>query len=402
MAAKRAERRAFIISPIGGERDGAPDARRAYADAVLARIVAPALKAAEAVIGLDITPVRGDHDRKTGDIVSKLVRAITEDEIVIALVSEHDHHLVNANVFYELGIAHCAGRPVIILKHEHQGLPFDLIGNEALQFRDEHLTGAADPMAPGGPGAAMARLIADLLREPPDIYRRPFDRDIALGRQGARDRFSSIRYPEWSDMLIRADRNIYLAGATLLQLIGGQPCFFLPDREGVLSKCVNLETLLAYQIGRGVDVNVLMLHEQNPIIEAYLPQGVGGASERRREIEKTRKEIAASHKLWKRAQSQAYLPALNPLLSAERPEGAEPGVFRVVKVRHGALWHRVCATDKRVALTPYFYTSGVNSGPCIDARAGTDCHRHALDDLDALIQLNEKYVTTASAARKFA
>lgn len=391
--------RAFVISPIGGYQSGAPDVRRAFADDVFNNILAPAFKEVRQQ-GFDVEPIRGDRDGQAGEVLIKLIRSITEDEIIVALLTEHDPAIINANVFYELGVAHCAGRPVVILRHEKQNMPFDLGGKDHVTFGDHHLGGGADHSAPDSPVAKTAQMITRILRTK-EIYEKPFGQDIALGRQGARDRFQSVSFIEWSDMMLRANRHISLAGSTLNQLMDGRACFRLPDDQGGLEVCVNLESLLAYQIGRGVDVNVLMLHEKNPLLECYIPPTTAhDQRERRRLVEKVRGEIAESHKRWKRAKAQALLASREPTIAADRPD-VKPGVFRLVKVRHGAIMRRVCHTERRVLLTPYFVTSAVNSGPCIDARAGTECHVQVGNDVEFLMKANEQFVEGVANGREF-
>jgi hypothetical protein len=41
---------------------------------------------------------------------------------------------LNANVFYELGVAHAEGKPVIHIAHRETKLPFDNIGYRAVMF----------------------------------------------------------------------------------------------------------------------------------------------------------------------------------------------------------------------------------------------------------------------------
>jgi hypothetical protein len=391
--------RAFVISPIGRREGGVADVRREFADRVLDKILEPARREVKEQ-GFEFTLIRGDRDGKVGDVLSKLIQAITEDEIVIALLTEHDPTLVNANVFYELGVAHCAGRPVVILRHEKQAMPFDLGGKDHVVFEDHHLADGTDPNAPDSPVAKTAQLITRILQSR-EIYEKPFGQDLALGRPGARDRFQSVTFEQWSDMMLRANRHISLGGSTLNQLMDGRACFNLPDEQGDLKVCVNLQSLLAYQIGRGVDVNVLMLHEKNPLIECYVPPtDVHNQKARKQLVEKMRSDIAESHKNWKRAKAQVLFASREAVTSADRPD-VKPGVFRLVKVRNGPIMHRICHTERRVLLTPYFITSAVNSGPCIDARAGTECHVQVGNDIEFLIKANEQYVEGVANGREF-
>jgi O-acetyl-ADP-ribose deacetylase (regulator of RNase III) len=105
------ERRAFVISPIGDE---GSDTRK-HADQVFRHIIAPAL--AE----LDVEPIRSDHLTEPGRISEQMFREILDDDLCIAVLT-----FFNPNVFYELAIAQCASRPVVILLLKGQKPPFDI------------------------------------------------------------------------------------------------------------------------------------------------------------------------------------------------------------------------------------------------------------------------------------
>lgn len=72
---------------------------------------------------LNLTIKRGDDfSSTTGSIIQEVWSAIYNCRIVIAEVSE-----MNANVYYELGIAHTLGKPtVLITQTEPEELPFDI------------------------------------------------------------------------------------------------------------------------------------------------------------------------------------------------------------------------------------------------------------------------------------
>jgi len=95
---------AFVISPFG----------EPY-DAYWEEIFAPALRKA----GLE--PRRGDSMFASGNVVRQIWDMVLDAEIVLAELSE-----VNANVYYELGLAHAAGKPCILLTSDSASIPFDL------------------------------------------------------------------------------------------------------------------------------------------------------------------------------------------------------------------------------------------------------------------------------------
>lgn len=74
-----------------------------------------------AVESLGLTCVRGDQIYSRPQIMSDIWKALRSARVVIAELSEK-----NVNVFYEIGLAHALGKPVIIITRNEQDVPFDL------------------------------------------------------------------------------------------------------------------------------------------------------------------------------------------------------------------------------------------------------------------------------------
>lgn len=70
---------------------------------------------------LDIWALRGDDIFRPTDILDDIWNGIMQADFVIADITGN-----NANVFYELGMAHAIGKPVIILAQDDKTVPFDL------------------------------------------------------------------------------------------------------------------------------------------------------------------------------------------------------------------------------------------------------------------------------------
>lgn len=80
------------------------------------RIFVPAIKA------LDLKPVRGDKEFfLPTPIISDIWKSIRSAKILLADLTGR-----NANVFYELGLAHAIGKPVILVANTIDDVPFDL------------------------------------------------------------------------------------------------------------------------------------------------------------------------------------------------------------------------------------------------------------------------------------
>jgi hypothetical protein len=387
--------RAFVISPIGGYDERGRDPRRAYADSVFDKLILPACSAL-AASGYEVTPVRGDHDTEELDIVERFVKAINDDDLVIALLSEGEPGRINANVFYEVGIAHAAGRPVILLMRDGQVLPFDLHGKNAILYHDAHVDGSADPRLAGGP---IHNLTAEMKRrlDKKHFYERPFGRDISLGRQGVRNRQNSVDFSEWSSIILDARREIYFAGTTLHWLATDKvgSSFVMPrsaEERQLLDKA-HLATLLADRVAHGVDVTIMMSHPDNPVLQS-IPTFTN-AKEHAGRVAALRKEAAESYRLWT-IHRDDVLRAIKRGRSEGRAPDGPPGQFRVIQVSRGAILQRMFATENRAFLTPNLYHMQINTTPCMDARPDgeTDkynkaAHAYILDDLRHLAKVNE-------------
>lgn len=96
--------RCFVIMPFGDPFDN-----------LYREVLAPAIKAR----GLE--PCRADEINKPGVIVDQIWKGINDAKLCVADVSGR-----NANVMYELGLAHAIGKPVVQLVQDASDLPFDL------------------------------------------------------------------------------------------------------------------------------------------------------------------------------------------------------------------------------------------------------------------------------------
>jgi len=119
----------------------------------------PAIKEA----GLD--PVRADDLFRPSVIASDLWKMIQEAKVLLAELTTK-----NANVFYELGLAHAIGKPVILVSETMMDVPFDLQQLRVLMYdKDDPAWGeklAADITA------AIREILADPVEAVPDIFRK--------------------------------------------------------------------------------------------------------------------------------------------------------------------------------------------------------------------------------------
>jgi hypothetical protein len=78
---------------------------------------------------LGIHAYRADHSQQIGRITEQMFNSILEDDLCVAILT-----FCNPNVFYELAIAQCAARPVIILIEKGQTIPFDVHDLRAVEY----------------------------------------------------------------------------------------------------------------------------------------------------------------------------------------------------------------------------------------------------------------------------
>jgi hypothetical protein len=86
--------------------------------------------------GFDVC--RADDIASSQNILKDIVRAIAESDLVVADLTDS-----NPNVYYELGLAHALGRPVILLAQNIDDLPFDLRSYRVIPYKTHFATIAA-------------------------------------------------------------------------------------------------------------------------------------------------------------------------------------------------------------------------------------------------------------------
>lgn len=126
MAGQEAAKRVFVIMQVGAK--DSPERKRA--DEIYNFIIAPAVK----VAGLE--PYRADLDPSPGAITLKMLSELLDARIVIADLTGR-----NPNVFYELGITHSFGRPLISIADSSKSLPFDAKDERVIELGEYSTSG---------------------------------------------------------------------------------------------------------------------------------------------------------------------------------------------------------------------------------------------------------------------
>src|SRR5687768_588982 len=117
MPDKTTKKKCFVISPIGS----AGSEVRVAADFFRYEIVESALS--------DFKVDRADDFSKVDQITNQIIQAIVEADIIVA-----DLTGPNANVFYELGVAHSYKKHVIPMITEGQSIPFDNLAVRTINY----------------------------------------------------------------------------------------------------------------------------------------------------------------------------------------------------------------------------------------------------------------------------
>ncbi len=115
-----AKKLCFIVGPIGPEGSEI----RVHADWLLKGIIRPVMTGYP-----EFQVKRADHDARPGLIDVQMINDLIDAELVIA-----DLSLLNPNAFYEIGIRHMTGKPIIHMQLAIEGIPFDVAGYRAIKF----------------------------------------------------------------------------------------------------------------------------------------------------------------------------------------------------------------------------------------------------------------------------
>jgi nucleoside 2-deoxyribosyltransferase len=95
-------------------------------DAVYRKLIGPAVRAQGFVA------LRADELTGSGFIMEQIRSAIQQARFCIADITRS-----NPNVLYEVGLAHAAGKPIILLAEEGSHLPFDLAHQRVVFYADD-------------------------------------------------------------------------------------------------------------------------------------------------------------------------------------------------------------------------------------------------------------------------
>jgi hypothetical protein len=112
----------FVATPIGEPNS----AVRRSADGIISGVIKPVLA------GLHIEPVIPHEISSPGSITGQILEHLLSDDLVIVNLTG-----LNPNVMYELAVRHAAGLPLVVLAEQSTILPFDVVTERTLFFKDD-------------------------------------------------------------------------------------------------------------------------------------------------------------------------------------------------------------------------------------------------------------------------
>jgi hypothetical protein len=165
-----------------------------------------------AVESVRLSPVRGDSLFRPSPIMGDIWQSIQDAKVLVAELTEK-----NANVFYELGLAHAIGKPVILISETMDDVPFDLQPLRVLIYDKD------DP-AWGNKlkthiVSALAETLPNAIEVVPPMFRKrvksqaPEDSELSLRMSQLERQFASILERDRSD-----DSQLDLIGDTEMRL----------------------------------------------------------------------------------------------------------------------------------------------------------------------------------------
>jgi hypothetical protein len=356
----------FVISPIGDEESD----DRGRAEQVMEKLIKPALTVVREKVGIEFEATRSDQLAVVGDIVDDIVDRIIKDEVVIAVLFNR-----NPNVYYELGIAHSAARPVVLLKNKREAGPFDVTTHRMVEYSWKLLSDPPDERS------KVVQELADAIVEASRTSRHAcaFKKLDPLGQFSADyrvlNKFKDLDYGEYTSFFDVKHGFIGLMGVSLHHFTRGNPDWVLSTGEHASFAAFMQSKVVV----NGCHVTLVIMDENNPALLQMLH------SERQRdvepsELEAVRNEIGEATRRWHHHIANA---------TEKAKEVGSGGSMRLVKVRRGMVYHRLSMTDHSAIATPYFFHIGRSSGgPAIVARADTSLYQAIRKDFQYLVERN--------------
>lgn len=299
-------RSCFVISPIGTYGSEI----RSHMDTVFHCIIEPALSDSYKVI-------RGDQVARPGRITDQFVDDIITNDLIVCVLTGN-----NPNVYYELAIAESAARPIIVLRHRDDEIPFDVKDVRFIEYDldprriyDEHYV------------ELVKRAEWELAQTSKLHHKVPFGPHLTpLGR----DRFNfsvAERYdllsPQVSEILSGAKERFYFCGLSLRGWTAN---------EGFIAALA--------EKAQKIDCHILLMDRDNPAIGQILSLAIESQEDR------IKMDIEASAK--------TLMNQLDPNAK-----------FKLRQVKRGIIYQQMAMSERSMIWVPHLYSRQTGQAPAI-------------------------------------
>lgn len=314
----------FVISPIGNEGSEV----REHADDVFEYIVKPAAEKA------GYRSVRADHSAKPGLITEYMYDRILADDILIAVLTFH-----NPNVFYEIAVAECAARPLILLILRDQPIPFDIKDRNVLFYDLKPRT-----LFEGKYVDQLVQAIKSLDGLAQAVPFRPSLSPLGSGN-------ATMRFVERYEEVALGDRIDIIRSANSFVWYGGLSLFGFAKTQGLVEE-------VQPALERGVNFRVLIMDPESPTLGHQLRDFSSNY------VETVRQEIRAGLEFWR-------------TLAADR-------ALEVRLQKQGVMSAMLQMNDGRMMQTAYTIVRPTADSPTILATSNDPAYRSAKSDFEWL------------------
>lgn len=317
-------KKCFVISPIGQPNSSV----REHADEVFDFIVKPAAEKAGYVA------IRADHEARPGTITEHMYDHILGDDLLVAILTGF-----NPNVFYEVAVAECAARPLILLIQEGEQLPFDINTRRVLHY-DLKIRSYCE-------GTYRERL-----------YRSILDVEASIGATKVPFR-PGLRPLGDGDALWRlVERSVDIPRENQIELVQSARSFVWYQGLALFSfaKIGGLEEAIEAALKRGVEVRVLIMDPANTAL-AHMIRNFSSNY-----VDNVRSEVAAGIEFWTRQ--------------------ARHGSLSVRLQTTGAMFGMLQQSDLRAMFTQYSLVRPTSDSPTLMTPNGTPFYEAMRTDFE--------------------
>ncbi|MGB5912383.1 MAG: hypothetical protein WBH31_14415 [Promethearchaeia archaeon] len=291
----------------------------------------------------EVTPVRSDEISKPGLITNDMMDAIINWDMCIAVLAFN-----NRNVYYELAIAHAANKPVILLKHRHENIPFDIKDLKYIEYDLEDTEKIKEDFYVN----EIIKFTNSIQASNWNVSGSISGLDLITPRKDI-DKYQyfekSESYGKWVDILNDTDKIFYIMGVSLNAWIATQ----------------NLAGDLVKKAKNGCKIKILLLHKDNPALSDLIND----------EISQIKRERFF------------YMMDYNWKKYAEIAENNKN--IEVRRLKEGTMTHSKYINDNYGFYIPYFYSKISNTTPLWKCKQGTYLYKVLLEDFELLWNLSE-------------